>query len=128
MWRPCRPSSRLCCELTASPDQLCNTALQACAAKCTADGGTCGGKTAVCDATAGYCVGCAASTDCPDATKKICDTAGGGQCVGCVANADCTADATKTICWTDKNVCVQCTKNEDCGDAGTCNQGKHECQ
>lgn len=95
----CHPQSGRCARLCA-PEHSDPTFGAACALGLT------------CDSALNLCVECAASTDCEDAAKPVCDPASGNVCVECVSDGDCGLPT--PACALSENACVECVSNEHC--------------
>lgn len=77
-----------------------------------------------CNAQAGECDGCSASSEC-SAPFNACDPSS-RLCVVCAGDADCVRVGAGKRCL-DKQECVECTTNTDCGSGAACNIATNTC-
>ncbi len=76
---------------------------------CTADAGGCPAAVPFC--VEGQCVECAASADCTDPARPVCDAS--GTCQPCAAEADCAARPATPHC-APAGQCVECLDGSHC--------------
>jgi hypothetical protein len=126
--RPGTCAANTDCMGRRSAGPVCDTATGQCV-QCLAAGDCNNGET--CNVTAHRCVqSCGAGADAGGRCSArngtpICNAAL-GYCVQCAASSDCTTSRTRRQCLADTGRCVECLTTADCGDSGVC-AADHTC-
>jgi hypothetical protein len=116
----CDVDDRRCVQCTFSaqcgPNEVCEAAAHACAARCRENADCAGTNRPICAVAAGVCVECNASTQCAD-PLPFCEMRE-GSCVECLVNEDCP----DLHCSNEKQ-CHTCSTDLDCDLGQTCVAG-----